>query len=224
MDIEILFQDNHLFAINKVAGLLTQPSGTDQDSAETQAKQWIKEHYKKPGNVFLEAIHRLDKPVSGIVLFARTSKALSRLQAAMRSKQTKKIYFALVEGHLNNLQGFLENHLVHDDYFARVIPSQTPDSKLARLKYQVVREYPHCSLVEIELETGRYHQIRAQFSALGHPIIGDKKYGSKHSYIPEGIALHHAKLQIPHPISGQLMTFEAPLPELWIKQNRSSTL
>ncbi len=206
--LEVLYEDNHIIVVNKPAGLLTQPSGTDQPSLEALVKAWIKEKYQKPGNVFLEAVHRLDKAVSGVVLFAKTSKALSRLNASMRSKETKKIYLAHVEGALSKSEGVLENYLIHDEYHATVVDANTKDAKLARLHYRVIGRDKDLSLVEIVLETGRYHQIRAQFAALGCPIVGDVKYGSKTPWKKEAIALHHQSLQIPHPITHALMTFE----------------
>lgn len=212
-----IFEDNHLLVLNKPAGLLTQPSGTDQDSLELQAKLWIKSVYQKPGNVFLEAVHRLDKPVSGVVLFAKTSKALSRLNISMREKQTKKIYWAWVEGVLESEQGTLEHFLFHDDFHAKVVESSHPQGKIARLKYTVLEKNGKGSLVEIALETGRYHQIRLQFSAIGHPIFGDQKYGAKEAYEKGAIALHHRRLEIPHPITQTSMIFEADLPSSFNK-------
>lgn len=205
-----LFEDNHLLVLNKPAGLLTQPSGTEQDSLEQQAKVWIKAVYHKPGNVFLEAVHRLDKPVSGVVIFGKTSKALSRLNASMRAKQTRKIYWAWVEGVLSSDEGELEHFLLHDEFHAKVVHEDHPQGKLARLTYHVLQRKKDRTLVEIELTTGRYHQIRLQLAALGHPIWGDRKYGGKQQYEPEAIALHHHSLQVPHPISQSIMTFEAP--------------
>jgi len=207
----ILYEDNHLFVLNKPCGLLTQPSGTDQDSLEAWGKQWIKEKYHKSGNVFLEAVHRLDKPASGIVVFARTSKALSRLNTAMRNKSTLKNYLALVEGYPGAQEGLLEHNLVHDEHMARVGGADERGAKLARLRYRVVRQSADATLLEIVLETGRYHQIRVQLAALGCPIAGDFKYGSRKRHHCEGcIALHHCRLQIPHPISGLPIIFEAP--------------
>lgn len=207
-----LFEDNHLLVLNKPAGLLTQPSGTGQESLEQQAKAWLKEVYHKPGNVFLEAVHRLDKPVSGIVIFGKTSKALTRLNASIRAKQTRKIYWAWVEGSVKLDEGILEHFLVHDDFHAKVVDAHHPEGKKARLTYRVLQRKQDRTLLEIELETGRYHQIRLQLSALGHPVWGDHKYGSKQTYAFEAIALHHRSLQFPHPISQALLTFEAPPP------------
>ena len=208
-----LFEDNHLLVLNKPAGLLTQPSGTEQESLEGQAKAWIKQRDHKPGNVFLEAVHRLDKPVSGVVVFCKTSKALSRLNISMKAKKTRKFYWAWVEGTLQTDNGVLENYLQHDDFHARVVDEAHPDAKLARLRYHVLKRTKERTLVEIELETGRYHQIRVQFAHIGHPIWGDSKYGARHAYAPGCIALHHRRLEIPHPISQTLMVFEAPPPD-----------
>lgn len=211
-----IYEDNHLLVLNKPPGLLTQPSGTDQDSLEQRAKNWLKEVRQKPGNVFLGAVHRLDKPVSGVVLFGKTSKALTRLNQFMRNKQTKKIYWAWVEGVLASDQGTLENMIYHDDYHAKVVHSTHPEGKIARLNYRVLERKKEGTLVEIELETGRYHQIRLQFSALGHPIWGDRKYGGTQNFATEAIALHHKRLEIPHPVTKKILVFEAPLPPLWL--------
>lgn len=207
-----IYEDNHLLVLNKPAGLLTQPSGTDQPSLEQAAKKWLKDKYHKPGNVFLEAVHRLDKPVSGIIVFGKTSKALSRLNASIRSKQTRKYYYAWVEGIPPFDEGVLEDYLVHDDYIAQVVPSHHPQAKLARLSYRVMEKRSQDALLEIELETGRYHQIRVQLAAMGCPIWGDRKYGSHRSFQEGSIALHHGRLLLPHPISGEVLSLEAPLP------------
>jgi 23S rRNA pseudouridine1911/1915/1917 synthase len=207
-----LFEDNHLLVLNKPAGLLTQPSGTGQDSLEQRAKAWLKDIYHKPGRVFLEAVHRLDKPVSGVVVFGKTSKALTRLNACIRTKQTRKTYWAWVEGTLTENQGELEHCLIHDDFHAKVVDVQHPEGKISRLTYRVLMRKKERTLLEIELETGRYHQIRLQLAAIGHPIWGDRKYGSQHPYESNAIALHHQRLQLPHPISQEWLSFEAPPP------------
>lgn len=207
-----LFEDNHLLVLNKPAGLLTQPSGTDQDSLEQQAKDWLKKVYQKPGNVFLEAVHRLDKPVSGVVVFGKTSKALARLNASMRAKQTRKIYWAWVEGFPPAETGRLEHVVIHDDFHAQVVTADHPNGKLACLTFRLLERRKDRSLIEIELETGRYHQIRLQFATIGCPVWGDRKYGSRQMYDPAAIALHHRRLELSHPITQGLMIFEAPLP------------
>ena len=212
-----LFEDNHLLVLNKPAGLLTQPSGTEQDSLEGQAKALLKKRDQKPGNVFLEAVHRLDKPVSGVVVFGKTSKAVGRLNDSMRAKRTRKIYWALLEGSLPSDQGSLENFLFHDDFRAKVVDAAHPEGKMARLNYRVLQRKKELTLIEIELETGRYHQIRLQLGALGYPVWGDFKYGGRQPYEEGSIALHHRRIEIPHPITQAVMTFEAPLPDAFHK-------
>lgn len=208
---EILYEDNHLLAVNKPAGWLTQPSGTEQGSLEEYCKQWVKEKYQKPGNVFLTPIHRLDKPVSGIVIFAKTSKALSRLNVAIRAKKMKKVYYALVEGSPSPAEATLEHYLLHGEFQAHVVSSDVPNAKLARLHYRVLKSGLQ-SLIEIHLDTGRYHQIRVQFSEIGHPIAGDEKYGSQRSYANGCIALHHGRLNIPHPVQDTCLSINSPAP------------
>lgn len=210
-----LFEDNHLLILNKPSGLLTQPSGTEQDSLEGQAKAWIKERDCKPGNVFLEAVHRLDKPVSGAVVFAKTSKALGRLNQSMRAKQTRKIYWAWLEGELPSDQGTLVNYLLHDDFHAQVVDSSHSEGKMARLSYRVLHRKRERTLLEIELETGRYHQIRLQFGFLGYPVWGDLKYGGQRLYDQGSIALHHRCIEIPHPVTHETLRIEAPLPAIF---------
>lgn len=210
--LDILYEDNHLLVLNKPGGLLTQPSGTQQDSLQEQAKAWIKLTHQKPGQVFLEAVHRLDKPVSGIVVFGRTSKAVSRLNESMRQKEMKKYYYALVENGPNNNEGVLEHYLIHDDYRAQVVFKDHPDSKYASLSYRVINRNLTTTLLEIELNTGRYHQIRAQLAAIGCPIVGDYKYGSAMAFSEDAIALHHFRLNILHPVTKESLQFETPLP------------
>ncbi|CAF24515.1 RluA family pseudouridine synthase [Candidatus Protochlamydia amoebophila] len=210
--ISIVYEDNHLFVLNKPAGLLTQPSGTAHDSLESQAKAYLKIVYQKPGNVFLEAVHRLDKPVSGIVVFGKTSKALTRLNASVRAKQTKKIYYAWVDSVPVDEQKTLENFLIHNDFQAQVVSSKHPQAKLAKLTYRVIERKSVGALLEIKLETGRYHQIRAQLAHLGCPIRGDIRYGSQYPFTPHAIALHHESLEISHPIHQETMLFQTALP------------
>lgn len=199
----VLYEDNHLLAVNKPPGLLTQPNETEAPSLEEHAKAYLKEKYNKQGNVFLHAIHRLDKPVSGIVLFARTSKALSRLNEQMRERKMEKVYTAEVEGHLDQKEGELRHLLLHSSHHARVHPS----GKEAHLSYRILERRPQTTLVEVTLHTGRYHQIRAQFAHIGHPIVGDTKYGVAPA---SRIALHHSRLTFAHPISQELLTLTCP--------------
>ncbi len=217
MSPQILYEDNHLLVVNKPAGILTQPSGTQQENLEDICKQWIKEHYHKPGQVFLEAVHRLDKPVSGIVIFARTSKALSRLNASMRAQKLHKVYLALIEGVPDQLDGTLEHYLLHDDYQSQVVSQDTPNAKFCRLHYRVIQQHKKYALLEVVLETGRYHQIRAQLAASGFPVVGDMKYHSHEAYVPNTIALHHSALQFPHPTQEKIIDIQAPLPKDMLK-------
>lgn len=204
-----LFEDNHLLVLDKPAGMITQPDATGQISLEQEAKEWIKVVYAKPGNVFLHAAHRIDKPVSGVVLFAKTSKALARVNASIRSKQVKKTYRALVEGTLTEDTGELIHFIFHDDFRATIVSKTYPEAKEAILRYTVLSRKKNSTLVEIDLITGRYHQIRLQFATIGHPIIGDYKYGGTTFYKPDAIALNHQCLEIAHPISQECLAFRS---------------
>jgi len=207
LDIDVVYEDNHLLVVDKPSGLLTQPSGTDQSSLEEKCKQYLKKKYAKSGEVYLHAVHRLDKPVSGVVVFAKTSKALSRLNESLRNKQSKKIYHALVEGVPKQSETILENYLMHDSFSARVVEKTHPKAKLARLSYKILEVQNGNAKLEIELETGRYHQIRIQLANLGCPIVGDGKYGSTINNSGEGIALRHVELSVIHPIKKELCVF-----------------
>src|ERR1700722_3479334 len=203
----IVFCDNHLLVVFKPAGISTQPHSVNEPNLLNQAKNWLKKEFQKSGNVFLEPAHRLDKPVSGLVLFARTSKALSRLHEMMRQRQVEKTYFAWVEGNLPQESGTLEHYLFHDEHRARIVKPSHPQAKLARLHYVPIDWQVDRTLVEVQLETGRYHQIRAQFSAIGHPVLGDQKYGSTTSWKKEQIALHHGRMKFVHPVTKSLLCF-----------------
>ncbi|MBS3904926.1 MAG: RluA family pseudouridine synthase [Simkania sp.] len=203
----VLYCDNHLLVVDKPPMLVTQPTEGHRTSLEEWAKQWIKQKFNKPGAVFLHAIHRLDKEVSGIVLFARTSKALSRLNESMRKGDIRKTYLAIVEGTLPATEGVLENELEHVGH--RALIRKNVKSKKAILHYEVIEKKGDKALLRIELETGRYHQIRAQLSHIGCPIVGDKKYGSKCSSREPGVALCHAQIFFTHPISNKKMRIES---------------
>lgn len=210
--IDVLYEDNHLLVLNKPHGLLTEPSGTMQDSLYEQAKLYIKEKYQKKGNVFLGIVHRLDKPACGLVIFAKTSKALSRLNQSMREKHLKKTYTALVEGFLSQQEGEIISYLVHDDFYATLSSKNDKEAKYCKLNYHTLKKGKKTTLLEIVLETGRYHQIRAQLAYSGHPILGDHKYGSQMPFVKEGIALHYTRLELIHPVTQQNILFEVPLP------------
>ncbi len=215
MSDSILFCDNHLLIANKESGLLTQADKSGEASLETLAKEWVKEKYGKPGDVFLHAVHRLDRPTSGIVLFARTSKALARLNAAFREQKMEKVYLAVVEGTLKEPAGILEHWHLHGAHKALVSLEEVQGSKRAILHYRLLKSNDGFSLLEIRLKTGRYHQIRAQLSAIGHPIVGDQKYGSFRSLDLGNIALHHTHFSFFHPTSLTKLSFEAAPPPFW---------
>ncbi len=210
-DLDILFYDNHLVIANKPAGLLTQPDASDQESLEDQLKSWLKVEFHKEGDVFLHCIHRLDRPVSGLVIFARTSKALSRLNEQSRNMEIQRIYLAEVEGILYHKIGNLEHFLIHGDHRALIAKASDKEAKKAKLTYEALHYMPHSTLVRVELETGRYHQIRAQFSAISHPIVGDKKYGSK-TGDGKTIRLHCWQIAFTHPVTKELLKFEVASP------------
>jgi 23S rRNA pseudouridine1911/1915/1917 synthase len=212
--LSVLLEDNHLLVINKPPGLLTQPAAGDQDSVETRAKEWIRRTKQKPGTVFLHTVHRLDRDVSGAVLLARTSKALTRLNETIRARKITKTYHALVESLPEEETARLEHWIVHESHRARVAKKTTPEAKLAVLEYRVVSHVYELFLLEVTLETGRYHQIRAQLAAIGCPIAGDARYGSR--YPAKGrIALHHRRLVFAHPVRDEAVEVDAPYPIDW---------
>ena len=207
-DLDVLYEDNHLLALNKPAGILSQPNQTGAPSLENWAKEFLKKKCEKPGKVFLHPIHRLDRPVSGIVLFAKTSKALSRLNAQMRLQSMQKIYLAKVEGHLQKKSGTLCHFLSHGPFFAKVGKRAT--AKKAVLFYTVQKEEVNTSFLSIQLQTGRYHQIRVQLAHIGHPILGDIKYGSRFPFFR--LALHHIQLIFSHPITRERIIINSESP------------
>lgn len=211
----VLHEDNHIIIINKRAGDIVQGDKTGDKPLSDVVKEYIKEKYNKPGNVFLGTVHRLDRPTSGIVIFARTSKALERLNKMLRDKEIKKTYFAVVKGHLtkktNTLTNFLKKNPKNNKSSA--FPKEIAGSKKAILHYKVVKELDNYSLLEIDLETGRHHQIRCQLSNIGHPIKGDLKYGFARSNKNGSIHLHARKIAFIHPVSKNQITITSPLPK-----------
>jgi len=205
----VIYCDNHILVANKCAGWLTQPDGSETPDLETHMKEWVKNTYHKKGAVFLHVLHRIDRPVSGLVLFARTSKALSRLNEQIRSGAIRRIYAAEVEGILTPKEGELEHFLLHGDH--RAVITTKEKGQIAQLFYQVERLDTHSSRVKIELRTGRYHQIRAQFSAIGYPLVGDIKYGASQGD-GRAIHLHSATLSFTHPVTKEELRFDCPPP------------
>ncbi len=214
--LKILFQDNHLIAVYKPAGLLTQSDQSAEPSLLEQVRYWIKSEYDKPGNVYLGLVHRLDRPVAGVVLFAKTSKAASRLSEQIRERKAGKFYRAIVEGTPDPPGSELIHYLRKQRSLkATVFPRETPDAKRAELSYRVLESANGKSHLEILLKTGRFHQIRAQLAFIGHPIVGDVKYGAA-APLPEGrIALYAQKLIVQHPVTKESLTLESPSPPEW---------
>ncbi|QDS99507.1 RluA family pseudouridine synthase [Adhaeretor mobilis] len=224
---EVLFEDNHLLVLNKPAGLATMGVPAGETSLLTVAKQYLALKYNKPGNVYLGVVSRLDAPVSGIVLFARTSKAASRLSEAFRTRSVEKTYLAAVEGVPDAAQGTLEHYVRKDERNQRMhtTHADAPDAKIAQLSYECLSSNSQSSplptsLLKVALGTGRKHQIRVQLAKIGHPILGDKKYGSESSF-PEGIALHASELQLEHPVRREPLEIKANLPKYWRSDSRT---
>jgi len=214
--LEVIYEDNHLLVVNKPAGLPTMGVAADKPSLLTVAKDDIRRRFNKPGNVYLGIVSRLDAPVTGLVVMARTSKAAGRLSATYRQREVKKIYRAVVEGVPDEPVATLEHFLRKDERHRKVHTTHAdcPDAQHARLRYRTIAGNQHASLLEVELDTGRKHQIRVQLAKIGHPILGDRKYGSSEKF-PDGIALHAHELELPHPVRDELMCFKAPMPASW---------
>lgn len=210
----ILFEDNHLIVVNKLPGELVQGDFTGDKPLLEKVREYIKEKYNKPGNVFTGLVHRLDRPTSGIVVFAKTSKALTRMNAIFEKREVEKIYWAIVKGFPPKESDHLEHYLKKNEkknkseYFFKPIKG----GKRAALNYQVVKKLDQYSVLEIRLETGRHHQIRVQLSAIGCPIKGDLKYGFSRSNKDASVCLHAKRVIFGHPVSGESLVLEAPLP------------
>lgn len=215
--LQVLYEDNHLLVIDKPAGLPTMGVAAGIDSAVARAAAYLKVRYQKPGNVFVGVVSRLDRLVSGVLVFARTSKAASRLSEQFRQHSVEKIYWAWIEGNLQVGQEQDLNHWVLKDearHRMQVVGKEAPGSQEARLRFQAIRTLQGKTLISVELLTGRKHQIRLQLADIGHPICGDQKYGAQ-SRFPRGIALHCHRLTISHPTRKEPVTFLSPLPPYW---------
>lgn len=212
---EILYEDNHLIAVNKSVSDIVQQDKTGDHSLDEKLKMMIKERDKKPGNVFLGICHRIDRPVSGVVLFAKTSKALCRLNDMFKEKEIQKIYWAVVKNEPPAVSGELEHFLSRDKTknksFVRSLPGG--DAKHAHLSYRLIGRSDNYFLLEIELHTGRHHQIRTQLAHIGCPVKGDLKYGYPRSNKNGGISLHARSIRFIHPVSKKEIFIEAPVPE-----------
>lgn len=221
---QVLYEDNHIIAVSKTCHEIVQGDKTGDTPLSDIVKAYIKEKYNKPGEVFLGVTHRLDRPTTGVVLFARTSKALTRLNQMFQShEQIKKTYWAIVptppQQLITSSPHPLENYLWRNEKQNKsyVVKPGTKDAKRALLTYQVIAQSERYTLLEINLETGRHHQIRCQLAAIGCPIKGDLKYGAKRSNPDGGISLHARKIEFIHPVSKQNICITAPVPNdtLW---------
>ncbi len=217
----VLYEDNHIIAVNKTCHEIVQGDKTGDLPLSETVKAYIKEKYNKPGEVFLGVTHRLDRPTTGVVIFARTSKALTRLNEMFKShEKIQKTYWAIVEtNQVPTLSNRLENYLWRNEKLNKsfVVKPDVKDAKRAVLSYQTIAQSEHYTLLEINLETGRHHQIRCQLAAIGCPIKGDLKYGAKRSNPDGGISLHARKIEFVHPVSKNLISIVAPVPNdtLW---------
>lgn len=216
--LNVLYEDNHCLVVDKPAGLLTMGDHTGEPTLVDAAREYLKQKYHKPGNVFVGVVHRLDRPVSGVVLFARTSKGASRLSEQFRVRSVRKSYMALVEGVVAPGDGVLEDHLAKDRVrnVVSVVDEHDQDGQHCVLSYRRLRKMGRLTLLEILPETGRSHQIRVQLAARGWPIAGDRKYGSKLS-VDGFIGLHAASLTFQHPVSREAVTVSADLPDAWTR-------
>lgn len=218
-NLQILHQDNHIIVVNKRVGDIVQGDKTGDKPLSDIVKEYIKEKYSKPGEVFLGVVHRLDRPTTGIVVFARTSKALARLNELFKNRETQKTYWAIVKNKPPQLSGELLHYLVRNEKnnTSKAHIKEVANSKAARLDYKIIAELSNYYALEIALHTGRHHQIRAQLAAIGCPIKGDLKYGSGRSNLDGGICLHARRLVFIHPVSKEMLDITAPAPDdpLW---------
>jgi 23S rRNA pseudouridine1911/1915/1917 synthase len=223
--LKILYEDNHLLVVNKPAMLPTMGVVSDRESLLSLAKDYIRDKYQKPGKVYLGVVSRLDAPVTGVVMIARTSKAAARLSEAFRERRVRKEYWAVVAGIPDEAEATLEHYLRKDERHRKVHTTHAdcPDAQLARLKYCIASKQQSFSLLKIELETGRKHQIRVQLAKIGHSVLGDVKYGSREKF-PDGVALHARSLELEHPVRKETIRFKAPLPACWQKHRLVASL
>ena len=215
----VVYEDNHIIVVNKSASEIVQGDKTGDTPLSETVKQYLKEKYAKPGNVFLGVTHRLDRPVSGLVVFAKTSKALSRLNEMFRLNQVKKTYWAIVKERPEAEEGELVHYMVRNEKQNKsyAYAKETKNSKKAVLNYKVIAHSENYYLLEVDLKTGRHHQIRCQLAKMGCPIKGDLKYGFARSNPDGSICLHARKISFVHPVSKELIEIKAPLPSgnLW---------
>jgi 23S rRNA pseudouridine1911/1915/1917 synthase len=214
-NLQVLYEDNHLIVINKRVGDIVQGDKTGDEPLSEVVKKYIKEKYNKPGEVYLGVVHRLDRPTTGIVVFAKTSKALTRLNEMFKNRETKKTYWAIVKNTPDESEAVLEHFLKRNskNNTSKAHIKEVPESKLAILDYKVIYKLNNYSVLQINLHTGRHHQIRSQLQAIGSPIKGDLKYGFNRSNSDGGINLHARELAFIHPVAKTNISVIAPLPD-----------
>jgi len=215
----VVYEDNHIIIVNKTASEIVQGDKTGDVPLSETVKQYLKEKYHKPGNVFIGVTHRLDRPVSGLVVFAKTSKALSRLNEMFKNSEVKKTYWAIVKQTPAETEGELVNYLVRNEKQNKsyAYDTEKPGSKKAILHYRLIARSDNYCLLEVDLKTGRHHQIRCQLAKMGCPIKGDLKYGFPRSNPDGSICLHARRVRFVHPVSKELIDVVAPVPSdnLW---------
>lgn len=215
----VVYEDNHIIIVNKTASEIVQGDKTGDTPLSETVKQYLKEKYQKLGNVFIGVTHRLDRPVSGLVVFAKTSKALSRLNEMFKNSEVKKTYWAVVKNRPPEEEGELVNYLIRNEKQNKsyAYDTEKPGSKKAILHYRLIGHSQNYYLLEVDLKTGRHHQIRCQLAKMGCPIKGDLKYGSPRSNPDGSICLHARSVRFVHPVSKEVIAVEAPVPagNLW---------
>ena len=208
--LNVIYEDNHIIVVEKPVNIPSQQDKTNNEDMLTIIKEYLKEKYNKPGNVYLGLVHRLDRPVGGIMVFAKTSKAAARLSESIRNKEFNKYYLVIADGNFNEKSGTLEDYLLKNEKTntSKVVKEGTKNAKYARLEYEVIKynEEINLSVLKIKLDTGRHHQIRLQLASRGHSICGDQKYGTRGR--GKQISLWAYKLEFPHPITKEMMSFE----------------
>jgi 23S rRNA pseudouridine1911/1915/1917 synthase len=213
-ELEILYEDNHCLAISKPAGAVSAHFQGTEETLDREVKRYLKDKYKKPGNVFLGVVHRLDRAVTGVLLFARTSKAAARLSEQFREGTVEKVYWAVVEGNVESQAGSLEDWLIKIDKHVEVVPPGSPGSRQALLHFTKKANHSDMTWLEVRPQTGRTHQLRVQLAHHGHPIYGDAKYGSIRTF-GSGIGLHARSLTFLHPVRYEPITLVAEVPRTW---------
>lgn len=226
---EVVYEDNHIIIVNKSCSEIVQGDKTGDKPLSEKVKEYLKDKYAKPGNVFCGVVHRLDRPVSGLVVFAKTSKALARLNNMFKDKEVKKTYWAIVADKPRNDEAVLEDYLVKNERQNKSYahPNPVQGSKKAILDYSVIGKSDRYYLLEVHLHTGRHHQIRCQLANIGCPIRGDLKYGARRSNPDGGISLHARHIEFVHPVSHITVSVTAPVPDegVWKAfKDRDSTL